>query len=132
MKKEDESPLDQLSRVAGGVGRVVILIPTACCGIVWTSGETTGPVMGWTRSGKCGKCDRYLVVGEETLASTTCGRAMNLRPDGSTDEHMKCCDLAFGHEGPHSRQGKEWPYLRESDGDEDGQPAQFRYFPSKS
>lgn len=93
--------MKKLTTRAAGYGRLVILEPTSCCGITWTSGETHGDKWGWTRTGECGKCGQRLVVGEEKLAATTCGAPMNLNPDGSTHAGLICCTLAYGHEPPH-------------------------------
>jgi hypothetical protein len=49
-------------------GAVVTLNRVSHCGIVWSSNPTiiaTEPAPGWTRTGRCGKCDVDLVPFDE-------------------------------------------------------------------
>lgn len=95
--------LEKLKLAAAGFGRVVVLPPTLCCDVIWTSGEARGDAMGWTRTGECGKCGKRLVTGIERLEPTMCGQPMNLNADGSTHADLICCNQAFGHGGAHAR-----------------------------
>jgi hypothetical protein len=62
-----------LAGAASRAGTVVTLRPTFHCGITWSSDPRIldGKDCGWTRTGRCGKCDEVLV---DVVLSVPVGR----------------------------------------------------------
>ena len=75
MSEKTDADMGGLAKAAAKWGDVIELSPTLCCGIVWSSdpgildemgeADETGAVprpTGWTRDGRCAKCERRLVA----------------------------------------------------------------------
>jgi hypothetical protein len=67
--RERASMMD-LARAASKKGTLVNLTPVGHCGVMWSSDPTALVFYsngGWTRTGRCGKCDVDLVPFQEVL-----------------------------------------------------------------